>query len=84
LISSRNISKKEENISFFDGDTVVWSDDMNDNKKVERFVGMTREIRFFIPMDFYWGEGEEPNEFFLTTTRLLRQLRRKRRIEREE
>jgi len=53
-VSSRNMSKNKENISFFDGDTVVWSDDMNDNKKVERFVGTTRGIHFIIPTDFYW------------------------------
>jgi len=27
---------------------------MNDNKKVERFVGTTRGIRFIMPTDFYW------------------------------
>jgi len=55
---SRNIWKKKENISFFDRDTVIWSNDKNDNKKVEWFVGTTREICFFIPTDFYWYEEE--------------------------
>jgi len=72
------------NISFFDRDTVVWSDDMNDNKKVEQFVGTTREIRFLIPTD--WGEGEEPNEFFnnysATMTITKEEKNRKRRTKR--
>jgi len=82
-ISSRIISKKEENISLFEGDTVVWSDDMNDNKKVERFVGTTREIRFLIPTDFYWRRRRAQrvflNDYSATTTIMKEEKNIKRR-----